>query len=262
MVSDSLNNKELVDSKLVDFAVAIAQEAGELTLSFFNSSNLDISKKLDGSPVTEADHSAERLLRKRIIESFPEDSIIGEEQEDIIGSSGRTWTLDPIDGTQSFIRGVPLFGNLVAFEDTHGPAIGVINLPAINECVWAGRGSGCFTNGKEAHVSKTENLENSCLVTSELDYWQPISLLDSFSKAGAAVRTWGDAYGYFLVATGLADAMLDPVVNTWDIAPMLTIIPEAGGLFTNFSGLQHSNGGNAIATNPNLHPILLNLIND
>ena len=148
-LSDESSN---VEQKLVDFAVSIAKEAGELTLSLFNDLNLEIIKKSDGSPVTEADRGAERLLRKRISDSFPEDSIIGEEEENVLGSSGRTWILDPIDGTQSFINGVPLFANLVAFEDGNGSAIGVINLPAIDECVWAGRGLGCFADGKKVHV--------------------------------------------------------------------------------------------------------------
>ena len=138
MFVENLSGKNMnVEPKSVDFAVSIAKEAGELTLSLFNDVDLEIIKKSDGSPVTQADRGAESLLRKRISDSFPEDSIIGEEEENVVGSSGRTWTLDPIDGTQSFINGVPLFANLVAFEDENGSAVGVINLPAIDECIWA-----------------------------------------------------------------------------------------------------------------------------
>ena len=150
MFVENLSGKNMnVEQKLVDFAVSIAKEAGELTFSLFNDVDLEIIKKSDGSPVTQADRGAESLLRKRISDSFPEDSIIGEEEENVVGSSGRTWILDPIDGTQSFINGVPLFANLVAFEDENGSAVGVINLPAIDECIWAGRGLGCFANGKK-----------------------------------------------------------------------------------------------------------------
>jgi len=250
------------DQKLVDFAVSIAKEAGELTLSLFNDLNLEIIKKSDGSPVTEADRGAERLLRQRISDSFPEDSIIGEEEENVLGSSGRTWILDPIDGTQSFINGVPLFANLVAFEDEHGSAVGVINLPAINECIWAGRGLGCFADGEKAHVSNIETLDGCCVVTSGVDYWNSLSFFKSLSKTETTVRTWGDAYGYALVATGRVDAMVDPIVNPWDVAPMLTIIPEAGGVFTDFKNIKTANGGNALASNPALHTLLIDLVND
>ena len=263
MFVENLSGKNMnVEQKLVDFAVSIAKEAGELTLSLFNDVDLEIIKKSDGSPVTQADRGAECLLRKRISDSFPEDSIIGEEEENVVGSSGRTWTLDPIDGTQSFINGVPLFANLVAFEDEHGSAVGVINLPAIDECIWAGRGLGCFANGKKVHVSNTETLDGCCVVTSGVDYWNSLSFFESLSESETTVRTWGDAYGYALVATGRVDAMVDPIVNPWDVAPMLTIIPEAGGVFTDFKNVETANGGNALASNPALHALLINLVND
>ena len=188
MFVENLSGKNMnVDQKLVDFAVSIAKEAGDLTLSFFNDLNLEIIKKTDGSPVTEADRGAERLLRQRISDSFPEDSIIGEEEENVIGSSGRTWILDPIDGTQSFINGVPLFANLVAFEDEHGSAVGVINLPAVNECIWAGRGLGCFADGEKAHVSNIETLDGCCVVTSGVDYWNSLSFFKSLSKTETTI---------------------------------------------------------------------------
>lgn len=263
MFIENLSGKNMnVDQKLVDFAVSIAKEAGELTLSLFNDLNLEIIKKSDGSPVTEADRGAERLLRQRISDSFPEDSIIGEEEENVLGSSGRTWILDPIDGTQSFINGVPLFSNLVAFEDEYGSAVGVINLPAINECIWAGRGLGCFADGEKAHVSNIETLDGCCVVTSGVDYWDSLYFFESLSKTETTVRTWGDAYGYALVATGRVDAMVDPIVNPWDVAPMLTIIPEAGGVFTDFKNNETANGGNALAANPALHTLLIDLVND
>ena len=263
MFVENLSGKNMnVEQKLVDFAVSIAKEAGELTLSLFNDVDLEIIKKSDGSPVTQADRGAESLLRKRISDSFPEDSIIGEEEENVVGSSGRTWTLDPIDGTQSFINGVPLFANLVAFEDEHGSAVGVINLPAIDECIWAGRGLGCFADGKKVHVSNTETLDGCCVVTSGVDYWNSLSFFESLSESESTVRTWGDAYGYALVATGRVDAMVDPIVNPWDVAPMLTIIPEAGGVFTDFKNVETANGGNALASNPALHALLIKLVND
>ena len=185
---------------------------------------------------------------------------MGEEEADVSGSSGRTWILDPIDGTQSFVHGVPLFSNLVALEDEHGPAVGVINVPALDECVWAGRGLGCFVDGEPARVSDRADLRGACIVTSGVDYWPSATALDEFVGQGAVIRTWGDAYGYVLVATGRADAMVDPVVFRWDVAPMLTILPEAGGVFTDLSGSVTAEGGDALATNPALLEQILDLV--
>ena len=258
-----MNNETLpsVDKSLVDFATTIAQEAGAHTLETFQSADLAVEGKGDGTPVTATDRGAERLLRQRISEAFPDDAIVGEEEADTEGTSGRTWILDPIDGTESFIRGVPLYGNLIAMEDQHGPAVGVINIPGLGECVSAGRGKGCFLNGTQVHVSNQTTLEGACLVTSGVDYWPSVTELEPFIQTGTVVRTWGDAYGYVLVATGRADAMIDPLVNRWDVAPMLTIFPEAGGLFTDFSGNITAQGGSAIAANPSLHQAIIKTLN-
>ena len=161
-----------VDPALVDFAVQIAREAGTLTLRYFRRTDLDVESKGDGTPVTVADREAERLLRDRIAEAFPDDSVVGEEEPDVAGTSDRTWVLDPIDGTQSFIHGVPLYANLVALEDNYGPAVGVINVPGLDECVWAGRGRGCFVDGDPARVGNRADLRGACVVTSGVDYWR------------------------------------------------------------------------------------------
>ena len=246
-----------VDPALVDFAVAIARDAGALTLRHFGNPDLDVDGKDDGTPVTAADRGAERLLREHIRATHPDDGIVGEEETDTPGTSGRTWILDPIDGTQSFIHGVPLYGNLVALEDEHGPAVGVINMPALDECGWAGRGRGCFHDGQPTRVADRRDLHGACIVTSGIDYWPSAAHLDAFVGHDTVIRTWGDSYGYVLVATGRADAMVDPIVSRWDVAPMLTILPEAGGVFTDLSGIATADGGDAVATNPHLlHPIL------
>ena len=260
MSGDSTSEKPPVDTALVDFAVSIAREAGDLTLKSFQMPDLAVTRKRDGSPVTQADLEAESLLRDRIASSYPDDAIVGEEADDTPGSSGRIWTLDPIDGTQSFIHGVPLYATLVALTDEHGPAIGVLNLPALDECVWAGRGRGCIANGRAAHVSTRADLSGACVVTSGVDYWPSTSILDRLVERGVIIRTWGDAYGYALVATGRVDAMVDPVVNRWDVAPMLTILPEAGGVFSDFTGEFTDDGGSALASNAATHPLLLELL--
>ena len=244
----------------LDFAVTIAREAGALTLELFRRPDVVVEGKEDGTPVTAADRGAERLLRERIGVAYPDDAVVGEEEADTDGTSGRTWILDPIDGTQSFIHGVPLYANLVALEDKHGPVVGVINIPALDECVWAGRGLGCFVNGEPTRVSDREDLHGSCIVTSGVDYWPSAAALDEFVGRNAVIRTWGDAYGYVLVATGRAHAMVDPIVSRWDVAPMLTILPEAGGVFTDLSGAVTAEGGDALATNLALAPQILELV--
>jgi len=249
-----------VDDALIRFAVDIAREAGELTLGWFRQSDLTVEGKSDGTPVTIADRSAERLLRDRIAAAFPDDAVVGEEEPDTAGRSGRTWILDPIDGTQSFIHGVPLYGNLVALEDEHGPAVGVVNIPGLDECVWAGRGRGCFVDGEPARVSAQSGIPGACIVTSGVDYWPSAAKLQAFVEPKTVIRTWGDAYGYVLVATGRADAMVDPIVNRWDVAPFLTILPEAGGTFSDFTGAVTADGGTALAANAALHDKILGIL--
>ncbi len=136
-----------VDTSLLDEVVGLVQAAGELTLRWFRDENLTVENKGDGTPVTAADKAAERFLREELGKRFPDDAVIGEEESYSAGTSGRTWVIDPIDGTKSFTHGVPLYSNLVALYDELGCAIGVINLPALGEVVYAGRGLGCFTNG-------------------------------------------------------------------------------------------------------------------
>jgi len=159
------------DPELLDLAVALLREAGEMTLAWFRNPDLTIERKGDGTPVTEADKAAERFLRERINQRFPDDAIIGEEEADTAGTSGRTWIIDPIDGTKAFTHGVPLYTNLLAIDDGDGPAIGVINMPALGETVYAGRGLGCFCNGAPARVSSRDRIAGSYLSSSGFSHW-------------------------------------------------------------------------------------------
>ena len=247
--------------ELLDEAVELAREAGRLTLRWFNDHELSVLRKDDGSPVTEADKAAEVFLREALAERFPDDAVIGEEYPEEEGTSGRTWIIDPIDGTRSFVRGVPLFTTLLAIFDQHGPAIGVAAVPALDEAVWAGRGLGCFHNGRRCQVSPQTDLSHSYLMTSGVEWW-PNNTFARVSQTGARLRTWGDGYGYVLVATGRAEAMIDPGLNLWDIAPMLTIIPESGGQITQWTGTTTPAPGNWLATNGNFHEDLRTLLNN
>lgn len=248
-----------VEAALLDVAVDLVRRAGLLTLEWFGREGLAVDTKGDGTPVTEADRAAERFLRDELGQRFPNDSIVGEEEAEHRGSSKRTWTLDPIDGTKAFTHGVPLYSNLLALDDEHGPAIGIINLPALSEIVVAGRGLGCTRNGRPCRVSSTDTLDNAYAATSGLDAW-PRPMLDRVLDTTIKLRTWGDGYGYVLVATGRIDAMIDPIVEPYDIAPMRTILPEAGGRFTDLTGAERIDGGSGIASNGRLHDDLLALL--
>ncbi|MDH3707486.1 MAG: histidinol phosphate phosphatase [Acidimicrobiia bacterium] len=249
----------MVEPHEVTFAVEVARDAGAVTKQWFGAADLDIEHKQDGSPVTEADREAELLIRERIEGRFPDDAIVGEEFADRPGTSGRTWVLDPIDGTKSFTHGVPLFATLIALIDEQGPAIGVIDLPVLGETVWAGRGLGCHHNGNPASVAGCDAIQGSWLMTSGLRVWRGAAI-DRLVAAGVHIRTWADAYGYFLVATGQVDAMVDPVANVWDLAAPAVIVAEAGGTFTDLEGRFRADGGSGVATAGTIHDDLLRLL--
>jgi histidinol-phosphatase len=247
------------DPALLDFAVDLARKAGELTLQWFRSEKLIIDRKTDGTPVTEADLAAERMIRVELAASWPDDAILGEEEGVTDGTSGRRWFIDPIDGTKAFTHGVPLYTNLIGVDDEHGTAVGVINMPALGETVYAGRGLGCFCNGTAARVTERTALAGGYLTTSGFDYW-PEDMLTAVRASGLQMRTWGDGYGYALVATGRVDVMVDPVAGTWDLAPMPVILDEAGGRFTDLTGEERVDGGNGVASNGRIHDEVIELL--
>jgi histidinol phosphatase-like enzyme (inositol monophosphatase family) len=225
-----------VDERLLDDAVRWARTAGFLTLGWFRANELWIDHKEDGTPVTEADREAEALLRRLIGQAYPDDAIIGEEEADRPGTSGRTWVVDPIDGTKAFSCGVATYANLVYLADEHGPAAGVINLPALGETIWAGRGRGCHLNGLPTGVAGPSDPRRApVLCTSSVDSITA-EVFQRVNDVGVQLRTWGDAYGYALVASGRVSAMFDPLMAWWDLAPMTVIIPEAGGTLTRWDG--------------------------
>ena len=242
-----------IEESLLELAVELATGAGALTRKWFDRGTVAFDTKADGSPVTEADKAAERYLREQISLAFPTDAIIGEEEDDRGGTSGRTWIIDPIDGTKSFTNGVPLYGTLLAVTDEGGPAVGVIVLPALDEVVSAGRGIGCFHNGRQTTVNEKADLASSYVMTSGFEYWDDISERDRLLASGATTRTWGDAYGYVLLATGRCEVTVDPVPKLWDIAPMQVIIAEAGGMVSDQFGEPWQEGKHFVASNGAVH---------
>jgi histidinol-phosphatase len=243
---------------LMDFAARTAEAAGDLTLDHFGRAAVEF--KGDGSEVTAADRAAEELIRVAIRERFPDDGLLGEEGTAHTGTSRRRWVIDPIDGTRSFAAGVPLYGVLIALEEEGEPILGCCHFPALRDTVVAARGAGAWRNGERARVSEVDSLSAARVVTSGLEYWRDWAT-DEGREGWTRLlgqarfgRTWGDCYGYVLVATGRADVMADPAVGAaWDYAPLIPILAEAGGRFTTLAGAPPSAWRSAIATNGVLH---------
>jgi len=248
-----------VDQSLLDDAVSIARAAGRTTLRWFADADLQVERKGDGTPVTAADRAAEADVRAAVADAYPDDGVLGEEEAEHIGTSGQRWIVDPIDGTKAFTKGVPLYTTLLAVEDEHGLAAAVIVMPALDEVVWAGRGRGCWHDGTPAEVSTTASVAEGYLTTSGYSHW-PEDMLLAVRRSGLQMRTWGDGYGYALVATGRMEAMVDPVAQPYDLAPMPLIIAEAGGRFTDLGGAVRYDGGSGLATNGVLHDEVLAIL--
>jgi histidinol phosphatase-like enzyme (inositol monophosphatase family) len=243
-------------TRRLELAITAGRAAGALTLNWFLT-GVDVERKADESPVTIADKSAEQLLRQRIADAFPFDAILGEEFGETPGTSGFRWILDPIDGTKSFISGVPLYGTMVAVEHSGRALVGMVYIPALDEGVYAEVGGGTWhfqghKTPQPVHVSTKPRLAEGLFVTSQLDNFAKRGAADAFhaiEKAASITRTWGDCYGYLLVATGRAEVMVDPMLCVWDAAAVQPIVEEAGGSFTDWQGNRSIHAGEAIATN-------------
>jgi len=253
----------------LEFARKIAEQAGQLTLKFFyNTESFAVEHKEDESPVTVADRETESFLRDQIADHFPNDAIFGEEFPNTEGTSGYRWFIDPIDGTKSFIHGIPLYSTLIGLEHDGQCAGGVIALPALNELVWAGRGLGTWHETKRrgptrCRVSSCSHLADATFVVSEVLTFDKINRRDAYNRLEKSVRltrSWGDGYGYALVATGRADIMVDPIMSEWDAAPLLVILEEAGGRFTDWNGNATIFGQEGVGTNGSLHDAVLSVL--
>ena len=248
--------------ELLDFGVEVARDAGEITLRYFKQ-KFETRLKGKDNFVTQADLEAEEFVRRRIEEKFPGDAIVGEEFGEREGTTGRRWIIDPIDGTYSFVHGVPFYGVLLGLEIDGEPAAGVVNIPALGEMVYAAKGLGCFWNGERARVSQTSSLDDALLLATDFGMCERYGFgaaAAELQRKASARRTWGDCYGYVLVATGRADVMLDPVLSVWDCAALLPVVEEAGGTFTDWRGQRTIRGGNAVATNGTLCDEVMQII--
>lgn len=243
--------------ELLNVCTDAAYMAGRRTLAYFNT-EVAVEHKADDTPVTRADREAEQVIRDRVARFFPGHGIVGEEQGETNGDPDYKWIIDPIDGTKSFIHGVPLYGVLIGVEVRGRASVGVIYCPGTDELVAAADGLGCTWNGRTARVSKVDRLADATLLSGSII--RALARSDAYETLSRRVklnRGWGDAYGYLLVATGRAEIMLDPVINPWDCAPMPPIFREAGGRFTTWAGEETIWGPDGCATNGALNEQVL-----
>ena len=236
---------------LMQAAAEVARLAGGVAARYYGK-GVAVEVKADGSPVTAADRDAERHAREWIEARFPADGILGEEYGLVRAWARRRWVIDPIDGTKSFVRSVPLWGTLVAVCEGEEVLASAVYLPATGDLVAAAPGCGAWSNGERCRVSAVAALAGATVLTTDARFsdaparragWERVS------RASAVSRTWGDCYGYVLVATGRAEVMVDPVLSPWDAAAVLPIVTEAGGVFTDWAGRPTAFGGSAVATN-------------
>lgn len=237
---------------LLHAVIELAQVVGDTAMEYFGHPKLVVETKNDGSPVTIADRSAEQRARDWLAQRFPKDGIVGEEFGVERPNAARRWLIDPIDGTKSFVRGVPLWATLVAIVEGETVLAGAVNCAAAGEMVGAAVGEGAWWNGSRCSVSRIDTIADATVVISDDRFpkrpdrrprW------DALADAAKVARTWGDGFGYVMVATGRAEIMCDEVFAAWDAAAPFAIITEAGGLFTTWKGQPTAFGNEGIATN-------------
>lgn len=246
---------------LLEFAVDACEQAGKITLEYFQK-DLEIDYKSDESPVTIADRTSETKIRELIQKRFPDHAIVGEEFGQAETKSTHTWYIDPIDGTLAYIHGVPIYGVMLGLEINGEFVVGVVNLPALNEIACAAKGEGCFWNGVRTSVRKGRRLSQAVLCHSGVEYYRNFGRIEAYGEleqATALQRTWGDCYGHILVATGRADLCVDPILHSWDAAPLIPILQEAGGTFTDWKGEVTPHHHEGISTNSVLLPEILSI---
>ncbi|MBW8781833.1 MAG: histidinol-phosphatase [Verrucomicrobia bacterium] len=245
------------------FLTELAEKSGAFIRPYFANPGLVVEIKSDDSPVTAADRGAEELLRGLIASRFPDHGVIGEEFGDTNANAEWVWVLDPIDGTKAFITGVPLWGTLIALLHRGQPVLGAIHQPILGQLM-IGDGVTTTLNGRVVRVRSCEKIETATFLTSDPlnpAKYQDGAAYDALSARARLVRTWGDCYGYLLLASGQADIMCDPVMNPWDIAALVPIVRGAGGVITDWQGGDPMRGESIVAATPSLHAQVIAALN-
>jgi histidinol phosphatase-like enzyme (inositol monophosphatase family) len=249
-------------NEFIEFARELAEASGEVVSRYFRTSML-VGEKSDLTPVTVADRQAEQVMRQLILFRYPDHDILGEEFEPVNHGAEFQWVLDPIDGTKTFVAGTVLFGTLIALLKNGRPILGVINNP-ITDQILIGDGHQTWLNGIVVHVRDCPSIEAATLLTTS--HWsvgknRDGKAFEALSKRTKIYRTWGDCYGYFLVATGYADIMIDPTMHIWDVAPLIPIIEGAGGVITDYFGNDPMSAEGAVATAGPIHAEVIRALN-
>ncbi|MGZ8869027.1 MAG: histidinol-phosphatase [Thermoanaerobaculia bacterium] len=243
----------------LSLALSLADAADVITMKHFRDPSLAVRTKSDQSPVSEADEEAERAIRERLQNDRPDDGVLGEEYG-TTGTTSRRWIIDPIDGTRNYVRGVPVFGTLIALEEQGRVTAGVISAPALARRWWARRGDGSFCNGARLHVSSVSKVSDAFIGYDSITDFAPYDLESRFVdllRACDRSRGFGDFWAHMLVAEGAIDIALEPKVATWDMAAVQVIVEEAGGRFSSFAGEARPDGGSGLSTNGPLHDAVL-----
>ena len=248
---------------LIEFIGELAEESGRIITPYFANSELEVEFKKDESPVTVADRKAEEVMRKMIEKKFPDHGIVGEELGTVRGDAEYVWVLDPIDGTIAFAKACPLFGTLICLTKNGQPLLGAIHQPVLDQLL-IGNNKTANLNGQQVRVSETNNLKNADLVCGYLrspaKHQNGVNW-EKFINEIKTLRTWGDCYGYLLLATGNIDIAVDPIMNSWDLLALIPIIRGAGGVISDWQGKDPLKGSSIVASNPHLHQQVIEILN-
>jgi histidinol phosphatase-like enzyme (inositol monophosphatase family) len=251
-----------LQKEIIPFIKYLAEESGKIIKRYYRTP-VKVDIKHDDSPVTIADKKTEEFLRSEITKKFPGHGIIGEELGEKDSASEYKWVLDPVDGTKSFICGTPLFGTLISLLKNDNPILGAINLPVLNELL-IGNNSNTTLNNKPVKVRACKNISDAVLLTTDFKSYgeyQSQKGLDNLISKVKIVRSWGDCYGYYLVATGYADIMIDPIMSAWDKMALIPIIKGAGGIITDIRGNDPVKGTSISAASAGIHAEVIRILN-
>ncbi|MGC8594179.1 MAG: inositol monophosphatase family protein [Candidatus Kryptoniota bacterium] len=246
----------------LEFALKLAKLSESVTMKYFHSS-FRVYYKNDSSPVTIADRKCEKSIKREIKRTFPHHDFYGEEFGESTSDSEYRWIIDPIDGTKNFTRGIPFWGTLIALEYRGEVVVGVVKMPGIKETYYAAKGLGAFLNRKRLKVSKVKDISRAVIVHGGLKYFMGSEHEKRFLELISGAyhdRGFGDCFGYTFVASGRAEAMVDPLIKPWDVAAVKILIEESGGIFSDFKGNKTIYGGTGLAANPYVHEKILKII--
>jgi histidinol-phosphatase len=246
------------------FAHVLADSADDITTRRFRALDLRVETKPDLTPVSDADHATEDSLRNVLRRARPRDAVLGEESGRT-GSGPRCWVIDPIDGTKNYVRGVPVWATLIGLMDGNEVMVGVVSAPALGKRWWASAGGGAWTGrsltkATRCQVSSVAKLSDASFSYSGVGGWAEKGMLEPFLSLAQSVwrtRAFGDFWSHMLVAEGAVDISAEPEVSLWDLAALKVIVEEAGGRFTDLSGVPTPDGGSVVCTNGRLHDEVL-----